>query len=548
MRRYVLIGVVGVVAGILLSAVSIILAGSLDSPSDPTAMQTGAVRRVFAFEYTTQNNQWLAFWNIAGWEHTVTVEIYNPDGSHWGDRTVTLRAYETKTISDPKVDWGLVMAPDHGTPSDDYAYGMVAHSNSEFGMFVSNDEQQLGGSGYNTIYPLDAYNDAWWGMYNYPSDINSEKDYFFLTNPENSQASATVVVYDSNGNQLSSTNLALDAYQTIKVYPQDDLGIAMDQQNIGLHMTSASGMGLSVFTMLGSDFKFGEANPWYDTHANTTGLYLPWTTNCLATQLAWTEALTGTQLSAARITNPNDYAVDVTQTIYVYDNNGATGDHYQNSDTVPTHGTIELDLPNSTDFRDEGDNAPWHHARVLDSSGPVQVHVSYESNIDLPAALLNSWLWGAQDPSRTRTVFIINPNDYDITVHSEAWDYQSGSLRTQTGNDLVIPSHDAKLVSYISSEGPVFESYNDVTYRFYSDAAFALHLQEPTYGDVLPAECGPPATAVTLRDFRVRPKDLPGLGDLEGLAGALALAIILASFAWRSLNRRDTRNPERSSK
>lgn len=491
-------------------------------------LSTAATRRVFAFEYTTQSEQWLVFWDKANIDQTVTVDIYRPNGSYWGSKTVDLRPRETVTITDQAKQWKLPVGPGDGTPSSDYAYGMVAHSDHDFGMFASNDEQELGGSGYSTIFPLDAHTDAWWGMYNYPGNDTTKHDYFFLTNPNGTAGSAEVKAYRSNGSLLTTTTISLAAHQTVKVYPRADLGVPSGEQNIGVHLVSEGGAGISVYTQLGSQWEFGKTPGYYTTHDNTTGLFVPWTTECLSTRYVWEEQMEAQQLSAARVTNPNGFPVTVIHRVHVYDGNGAIQGYYENTTIIPGHGTAEIEMPHDENLKNEADNAPWHHWRELEADAAIHAHVSYEANIALPSVPDTTWTWGAQDPSRTRTVFIINPNDKDIRVESQAIDYQSGSANTQSGRSLVIPARDAKLVSYTSSEGPVFDSVNDVTYRFFSNDPFALHLQEPTYGDVLPQECGGNGLLGALGDYVWYDVDVDGIqdGGETGIQGVVVQLLV----------------------
>ncbi|MDP6525327.1 MAG: SdrD B-like domain-containing protein, partial [Kiritimatiellia bacterium] len=188
----------------------------------------------------------------------------------------------------------------------------------------------------------------------------------------------------------------------------------------------------------------------------------------------------------------------------------------------------EFPLWDASDLKNESDSAPWHHYRTLDADAAFHVHVSFEENIAIPSVPKTDWMWGSHDPDRARTVFLVNANNHQITVHSKAYDYQSGSLRTQTGNNLVLPAHSAKLVAYASSGGPVFNSYDNVTYRFYSDDPFALHLQEPTYGDVMPQECGGSGQLGELGDYVWNDVDIDGIqdGGENGIQGVLVQLLV----------------------
>ena len=79
--------------------------------------------RYFSYEFTTE--QPITFFNSGTGATTVTVDIYNPDGTPQGPaRTVFLRAFETRTIRDVVNEFNLPMT-DQGTPTSDQAYGFI---------------------------------------------------------------------------------------------------------------------------------------------------------------------------------------------------------------------------------------------------------------------------------------------------------------------------------------------------------------------------------------------------------------------------------------
>ena len=151
-----------------------------------------------------------------------------------------LRTSETRTLRDVKNELNLPMT-DQGTPTSDLAYGFVCSAPGPFGVIVAADEPKMPGQGYSAIHPqpgFEEFNDSWWGMYNYPSSDTKKWDYFFLFNPHPTALTAQVDVYDTGGTLISSTAIALSPRQSRTIYPQDDLGVGQNQQNIGLHLTA----------------------------------------------------------------------------------------------------------------------------------------------------------------------------------------------------------------------------------------------------------------------------------------------------------------------
>ena len=59
--------------------------------------------RYFTYEYTRQTGQFIDFYNLTDTAQTVTVDIYNPDGSSHSTQSVVLRGYESLTQTDPSV-------------------------------------------------------------------------------------------------------------------------------------------------------------------------------------------------------------------------------------------------------------------------------------------------------------------------------------------------------------------------------------------------------------------------------------------------------------
>lgn len=325
-------------------------------------------RKVFAFEYTTESSQKITFVNHVGVSQDITVNIYEPGGAAWsgGAKTVSLNGFQTKTIT-PKDDWNLQKKATgesgHGTPDTDTAYGVVATSSvGSFAILTYSDEQEHAGSGYSAIYPRDTVSEAVWGMWNYNDNPGTSKggkrDYFFLFNPNSTAAQVTLQPRKSDGTAIdanggspgTSKTITLAARQTQKIYPAVDLNSSPSvNNNIGMFMTSDSPVHVSVYTQLGQDYDSGSNPPW-KTHDVVSGLYLPWTTECLPASYVWTDAKTsGQQQTASRITNPNNFAITVTEDWYPYDQSPVK---YTTTTTIPAYGTAELPRAGST-FRDE---------------------------------------------------------------------------------------------------------------------------------------------------------------------------------------------------
>ena len=59
------------------------------------ARPAAAEQRFFAYEYTRQSGNLIDFYNLTNATQVVTVDVYNPDGTLNGTRTLTLRGYES---------------------------------------------------------------------------------------------------------------------------------------------------------------------------------------------------------------------------------------------------------------------------------------------------------------------------------------------------------------------------------------------------------------------------------------------------------------------
>ena len=482
-------------------------------------------RRVFAYEYTEQTEQHIVFTERDNTNQTVQVSIHLPGGTLHSTQTVILRPLETVTIDDPVLDWGLPVAAGHGTPTTDTAYGIVATSPGFFTIIANNDRIQHGGVvGSGAIWVRDAATDMWWGHRNFDSGQAcnappTQEDYFYVFNPNATATNVTLTAHDTAGNVLTVTNDSVAAFATEKYYLQCELGVSSSQRDIGIHLSAANPVHVTAFDHLGKDWDKDAAV--FKDHAVTTGVFSPFKTDCQSASYVWTETFAAAQLSAARLTNPNGFAVNVTQTIYVVDDGGSAGDSYQNSAVIPAFGTIELGFPTGntweTGLKNESINGRYTHARIIEASAPIHAHVSYHDQIDLPSVPRTDWWWG-NFQNETQHVFLINPGGTNVTINAEAFNYTTGTGSTPlpdtwpgpvihpgTGasinpTNLMLP-HDAFWVSYTSGDGPAFSSSQvdvDTTYHFFSDTPFALHLQEShSVPDVLPLDCAGTTSTTT---------------------------------------------------
>ena len=166
-------------------------------------------------------------------------------------------------------------------------------------------------------------------------------------------------------------------------------------------------------------------------------------TSDLKNVYVWENARNSTSLAGVRVTNPNGSAIDVTMTIYSYDGTGPiSGDSWEVAASVPSRGTIEVGYPTGTgsgSFSKEVVGSFWFHGFRIESDGgeDFAVHVSFEVHIDVPQSPgdgLTSFWWGVKDPSRTRAIFLFNPNDVFCTVQTESWYWSGGTQIMQTGN------------------------------------------------------------------------------------------------------------------
>ncbi len=491
-------------AGVMV--LTVLVLGTALMPHAALAQTTNT--RYFAYEYTSQGGQFLQFYNPTDAGHTVTVDIYYPRGALWGTESVVLRAYENITITNPNDTWGLPDT-DQGTAVNDTAYGLVATSDQLFSIITASDRIQVG-TGAGTIHPQgNLYTDSWWGMYNYPSggDVTKE-DYFFIFNPNGSSTAVTFTVYDSAGVEIgtrqkgSRSSIPFNAYQTQKIYPQRDLGVAANRQNIGVHMTATQGVAVNVSTNLGSSWNF-TGGP-YTTHDDVTGAYVPLSTDDCGTSYVWTNARASDAMAAVRVTNITGSSTDVTWTIYTWDGTGPVGGNsYQVVQIVPAYGTAELPPPDTNDFGNENVSSPWFHSCKLESTAPIATHVSLEENIVTPVIPGEGWTrfwWGGEDPSQSRQYFLINPSGQTITIHSEAWCW-TGDYH-ETGDDITLGAYDALATNATDTgTGPGFHSEHDKVFHFHSDDHFAVLLQDAIYGDVTPLVGGFYDTPVELSSF-----------------------------------------------
>ncbi len=483
-------------------------------------------RRVFAWEQTT-TDQALTFINAEGTQNVITINIYESDGILWDTKTVTLAGFETYAIEPGDSDangWNLPVvstsASGHSTPDEDAAYGMTCTAEKQFEVLGYTDEQRHAGSGYSAIWTQDALTDTWWGMWNYDGD-EDKADYFFIYNPDDIEASVDIVLYKSDGTTISTNSLFVPAGNTITVYPKYDLnsnpGSDPDSNyNIGVHLSSTQPIHVSVYTQLGQDYDPSETPPW-KTHDVVSGLFIPFTTDCNPSEYIWTDAKTsGQQQSAARVTNPNNFSITVTEQWYEYvDAVHYNQNAYTTNTTIPAHGTAEL--PRPPGMEDASGNDPRTHWRRLSADAGFHAHVSYFEQIDLPSTPKREWFWGNFKPSNTDNVFLVNPTEETVSVQIQRW--KNGNVTPIAGSHVIELTARASIMAELPSEGAIPWAYGqspiggdsdeNQTWRFYSEDPFVLHLQDWDYGDLLPMKCG---EGVVEMDFG----DVPDQGEGTG--------------------------------
>ena len=195
--------------------------------------------------------------NLSSGTIDVVFDIYNADGSDKTTKTLTLRGYENKTIQWENTEnlstcgasllCGFGMSGDtvsEGSPGDGNttAYGVHAHSDDPFNLIVYSDNLEFGAE--STINPQgELYTDTWFGMYNYPSSSDSDKDYFHVFNGNDTATTISVDVYkyngfhhDANGGTAGKTyTLTLDKWETRKIFPQDDFGLVVLGRRFGIN-------------------------------------------------------------------------------------------------------------------------------------------------------------------------------------------------------------------------------------------------------------------------------------------------------------------------
>ena len=143
-------------------------------------------------------------------------------------------------------------------------------------------------------------------------------------------------------------------------------------------------------------------------------------------------------------------------------------------------------------------SSPNFHSFALSCTANVAVHVSFEENIDVPLSpadgLTNFW-WGVRDPSRTRQIFFVNPNDTSITIKCKAFHYVGTTLVTETtdppspgtAKNITLGPRDALVTNVTDTTiGPGFSGATDRLITCFSADRFGVQLQEPDYGDVTP--------------------------------------------------------------
>jgi GEVED domain/Family of unknown function (DUF5719) len=496
---------------------------------------TAIHQKTWALELT-ESGQGISFINRAAAANTVTVKVYNPNGTLNMTRTVSLAGYQTVTqypgVATGSGGWSLPITVE-GDPTTDQAYAMVATSSEAFSAMLYPDEMLSGfGTGKTAIWAQNTVNDSWFGMYNFPAIANNgnAREYFFLTNPSSSAATVAVNLYKSDGTALGTNprTITVGATRTVKVYLEDDLNsspsspappssdVAGVNQNISVHLTSNVRVNVQVYTSLGTDWS--ESGDYWQVHNGSAGVYVGYGAECNKTKYGWIDQKNGAQQTAARVTNPNSFPITIRETWYPDDTMPRT---YVLQTTIPARGTAELPRPEGNWGNEQTGQTPngkGRHYRVLESidsdgAGAVQIggfhtHVTYDQQIDYPAPLLTSYWWGSFNSGATDELLFINPHDTAITVFVEYSVDGSGVLMPAhaAGSPIIIPPKEA-LEWQISSdfltprtEPPLpsgDRTKENITYHYYSQSPFFLHLEltfPGPYGDLMPWDCGCGAT------------------------------------------------------
>jgi hypothetical protein len=524
-----------------------------------TSCESTAIhQKTWAFELT-ESGQGISFINRSASANTVTVKVYNPNGTLNMTRTVALVGYQTVTqypsLSAGSGGWDLPVTSDDD-PNTDVAYAMVATSSEAFSAMLYPDEMQSGfGTGKTAIWAQNTVADTWFGMYNYPAIANNgnAREYFFITNPSNSTATVSVNLFKSDGTALGTNprTVTVGATRTVKVYLEDDLNSSPDNpappsadvaganQNISVHLTSNIRVNVQVYTSLGTDWD--ESGDFWKKHGESAGVYVGYGTDCYRTKYGWIDQKNGAQQTAARVTNPHNFPITIRETWYPDDTIPRT---YVLETTIPAFGTKELPRPEGTWTTEETGQTPngkGRHYRVVESIdndgvGAVQVggfhvHVTYDQQIDYPAPLLTSYWWGSFNSGATDELLFINPHDTAITIYVDYSVDGSGVLMSAntSGSPIVIPPKEA-LEWQISSDfltprtEPALPSgdrtKNNITYHYYSKSPFFLHLEltfPGPYGDLMPWDCGCGATT----------EDWGDLPDTSSVIGARNYATLI---------------------
>jgi protocatechuate 3,4-dioxygenase beta subunit len=493
-------------------------------PAQPAAAAPGPFQRVWSFELTEASGQGLSFVSLSRFPTTVTVNVYNPNGTLNRTRTVSLGAYETKTVYPGQAagsgGWDLPVTS-QGSPATDTAYGMVATAAESFGIMLYPDEMLSGfGTGKTAIWAPGTTTSATWGHYNFPANTcnPNAREYFFVTNPGTSTANLSFNLYRSNGTAIGANprSFTLGAKQTRTFFLEDDLASAPGSncsnptanQNIGITMTSDTPVSVSAYTSLGTDWSTGSS--FWQKHDESAGVYPAYDNTCLRENYAWSDNKNGGQQTAARVTNPNNYPITINQKWYTVDGSPT---FYERNTTIPAFGTAELPAPTnySGGWQDEAINGKFRLFRVLssiddpnnanDQIGSYHVHVTYDQQIDWPAVFNTDWFWGSRAPAATDELFLINPYDTPLTINVEYADNgtafgpgQAGGtpivVPARTALEWQIPSDSLAPMTAPSIPGSAQE---DVTLHYFSDTAFPLHLEltyPGPYGDLQTYDCG----------------------------------------------------------
>ena len=473
----------------------------------------GCTRRAFAFEPTDSGMIWDIF-DLSDTTQIATVKVYQANGTLVKTETVDLRALENVTVepaSSPGSSppgWNVSIISE-GRSGSATAYGVVVETPRQSGLigFMDKRESGAGGGGKTTINPTcTLLTNTCWGMYNYPSSDVVKQDYFHVFNANPSGTTVTIDVYDTDGSVIdanggaagTSKTFSFAAFETKKIFPQQDLNVGGSQQNIAVHLASSQLVSVDVNSNLGDNYDFG--NQEYTTHDNVAGAWVPWPNEEYGADYIWLNSRASDKVAAVRVTNCRAEPVTVTWTIFPYDGTGpVNGNSYQSILVIPALGTKELLLPGGN-FKDEVVSDPFFHSMLLEATHEVAVHVSFEENIDTPSVLENGYTefwYGSHDPSRTRQILVVNPNDFDITIETEAW-YWSGGSRVFDSNPLegvpgaiTLGPHDAFATNPSdTTTGPSFSSDEDKVIHMFSTNQFSIQLQEPNYGDVTPIAGG----------------------------------------------------------